>query len=160
MLTSLVKKVNRISEHFLNLLLTAMVVVVFAQVIFRFVLKAPLPWSEEVARYTMVWITFLGAALAIEKWAHPRVEVFVNLLPVKIRIPVHILAILLSCVFYAIIAYYGAMFVTSSIMQPSAVMRIPMGYVYVVIPVSGLLLVLNSLVEIQMLLKAKREGGR
>lgn len=160
MLTSITKKVNGIFDHFLNILLAVMVVVVFAQVIFRFVLEAPLPWSEEVARYTMVWITFLGAALAIEKLAHPKVEVFVNLLPIRIRVPVHILAILLSCVFYLIIVYYGSQFVTSSIMQPSAVMRIPMGYVYTVIPVSGLLLILNSLSEIQLLIRAKREVDR
>lgn len=156
MLTSVIRKSNRVVENFLNLLLIVMVVVVFAQVIFRFVLEQPLPWSEEVARYIMVWIAFLGAALAIEKRAHPLVEVFVNLLPVKVRIPVHILAVGLSCIFYTIILYYGLMFVTSSMTQPSAVMRIPMGCVYVVIPLSGLMLFLNSLIEVQKLLSGRR----
>lgn len=158
MLASVVKKVNRVSEHILNLLLTIMVVVVFVQVIFRFILMMPLSWSEEVARYIMIWTTFLGAALAVEKKAHPFVEVFTNTLPLTIRVPVHILIICLSCVFYAILVFYGAMFVSSSMMQPSAAMQIPMGYVYIIIPFGGIMLILNSMVEIQARWKERRGG--
>jgi len=158
MFASVVKRVNRVSEHFLNILLVVMVVVVFLQVIFRFLLTVPLSWSEEVARYVMVWTTFLGAALAVEKKAHPYVEVLVNLLPLVIRVPMNILIICISCIFYAILVFYGTMFVTTSVMQPSAALEIPMGYVYIVIPVGGILLILNSLVEIQNVWK-KRRGG-
>jgi TRAP-type C4-dicarboxylate transport system permease small subunit len=158
MLTIMVKKMNRVSEHFLNILMAIMVLVVFIQIIFRFLLTIPLSWSEEVARYIMVWTTFLGAALAVEKKAHPFIEVFVNLLPLEIKVPVNILIICLSCVFYAILVFYGAMFVTSSVMQPSAAMEIPMGYVYIIIPVGGIMLILNSLVQIQAVWK-KRKGG-
>jgi TRAP-type C4-dicarboxylate transport system permease small subunit len=158
MLATLVKRVNKVSEHFLNILLIIMVVVVFLQVIFRFLITIPLSWSEEVSRYIMVWTTFLGAALAVEKKAHPYVEVLVNLLPLTIRIPMNILIICLCCVFYAILVFYGTMFVTTSVMQPSAALEIPMGYVYIVIPVGGILLILNSLAEMQAVWK-KREGG-
>ena len=156
MFASVIKKANGIVENFSGSLLAVMVIVVFAQVIFRFVLEKPLPWSEEVARYIMVWITFLGAALAVKKMAHPQVEVFVDFLPRKIRFSVYIVAMALSCIFYTVIVYYGSMFVTSSMMQPSAVMRIPMGLVYMVIPISGLLLILNSLAQIQNFNSDKR----
>ncbi|MDW7675966.1 MAG: TRAP transporter small permease [Bacillota bacterium] len=152
MIASRIHKINNAFKYFLNFILASMVLVVFAQVIFRFVLSKPLPWSEEISRYMMVWITFLGAALAIEKKAHALVEFFVDLLPEKLRVIVKVIAIILSCVFYGIIAFYGWNFLSSSLTQFSAVLQLPMAYVYIVIPLSGILLILNSLAELEKLI--------
>lgn len=153
MLGTVTRAINKVITRFANLLLITMALAVFAQVVFRFILKQPLAWSEEISRYLMIWLTFLGATLAIEKKAHPRVEIFVELLPRRIKQVVHVLVILLSSIFYSLLVYYGAEFMAKSLDQLSPAMGFPMGFVYLVIPVSGLLLILNSLAEIERILK-------
>lgn len=53
---------NHLEEYILVLLLIAEVIVVFAQVVTRYVFKYPLPWSEEIARYMFIWMVWVGAA--------------------------------------------------------------------------------------------------
>jgi TRAP-type C4-dicarboxylate transport system permease small subunit len=52
----------------------ALSVIVFLQVVFRFVLRLPAPWSEEMARYLLVTMTFIGAAIAVRYQSHLLVE--------------------------------------------------------------------------------------
>jgi len=155
-----VSKMNSFFRAFLNSLLVVMVVVVFTQVFFRFVVERPLPWSEEVARYIMVWLTFLGAALAVEKRAHAVVEMFVKWFPRPVRVGMALLAMAASCLFYGLMTYYGARLITHSMTQFSPVLQLPMGYVYVVIPLSGVMLLLNTLVQAhELLVNRKGEGN-
>ena len=58
-----------------------MSVVVFVQVVFRFIVKSSLPWSEELSRYLQVYITFFGTAYGIQTGAHLGIEAFTHLLP-------------------------------------------------------------------------------
>jgi TRAP-type C4-dicarboxylate transport system permease small subunit len=62
-----------------------MTVVVILQVICRYVVKNPLAWTEEVARYLMVWMAFIGASCVIKKWDNIYVDFFINLLKQKPR---------------------------------------------------------------------------
>lgn len=59
-------------------LLATIVAVIFAQVVFRYVLSAPLIWSEEIARLCFVWLTFLGAAILAHRGEHIAVALFGN----------------------------------------------------------------------------------
>ena len=71
-------RVNALAEYAVCALLAVMVVVVFLQVIFRFIIRSSLPWSEELSRYVMVWIVFLGASIGIKRKSHIGVEVVVD----------------------------------------------------------------------------------
>lgn len=146
--------INHLTRLFSNFGLIILIIIVFSQVFSRYVLQFSLPWSEELARYLMVWLTFLGAALAVTKDAHPRVIAFVNLLPAKARKPVLLASFLVSGLFYALLVYYGCIYSLSNLAQPSPVLRIPMGYVFTVIPISGLLLFLNNFVIMIQLIKS------
>ena len=153
MLSTAARTINKVISRFTNLLLIIMTLAVFAQVIFRFVLEQPLAWSEELSRYLMIWITFLGASLAIEKKAHPIIEVAVGVLPGRIRQVVQVIAILSSCVFYTLLVYFGSQFAVRSFYQLTPAMGLPIGYVYLIIPISGFLLLLSSFAEIEKILK-------
>ena len=59
-------------------LMGAMGVIAFMAVFYRFVLHDPITWSEEAARYMMVWVTFLGAGYAMGKGRHIGVTMFVE----------------------------------------------------------------------------------
>ncbi len=80
-LRKMLDRVNSLAEYAVCALLAVMVVVVFLQVIFRFVIRSSLPWSEELARYLMVWIVFLGASIGVKRKSHIGVEAVVALLP-------------------------------------------------------------------------------
>lgn len=54
--------------------IAVMSVVVFVQVVFRFIVKSSLPWSEELSRYLQVYITFFGTAYGIQTGAHLGIE--------------------------------------------------------------------------------------
>ena len=130
---------------------------VFGQVLFRFIINQPLAWSEELAIYCLVWLTFLGAAYAMSLKAHIGVEFFTDLFPRSIQKVFFALASIASIAFYIIMIVQGYDLVRQSMAQLSPVMRIPMGWVYAVIPLSGLFLIINL---IHLFTKEMKTGGK
>lgn len=63
-----------IEEHTISVALMVMVASIFLQVVYRYVLSQTLIWSEELSRYLMIFLTFIGAALGIERETHIRVS--------------------------------------------------------------------------------------
>lgn len=81
-LMKLLKILNaRLEEVFLVVLLTVAVIIVAMQVITRYWLKMPLPWSEELARYLFIWMTWVGASFAAKERKHINIDVIFHLLP-------------------------------------------------------------------------------
>lgn len=117
--------------------LIAMSIIVFIQVVFRFVIKSSLPWSEEASRYLLVWTAFLGGAYGVRQGAHIGVEAFMLLFPKNIQKVVAMLVTVASMVICAIICYYGCIIVGKQLDggQLSPAMRIQMGYMYAAIPI-------------------------
>ncbi|TWT05206.1 TRAP transporter small permease [Planococcus sp. CPCC 101016] len=130
-------------KHVLNLLMALLVTVVFLQVIFRFILNSPLAWTEELARYSLIWLTFLGAAYAMSLKAHIGMEFFVNLFGVSIRKILYIIATFASLIFFLLMVIEGYDLAMQGMSQTSPVLRIPMGMIYMIIPVSGIVLIIN-----------------
>lgn len=134
---------NLILKHVLNLVFAVLTTAVFTQVIFRFVLKKPLAWTEELAIYCLVWLTFLGAAYALSQRAHIGVDFFTQLFPLVVRKIIYTVATFISLVFYIIMVTYGYRLMIQGFAQTSSVFKIPMGAVYSVIPLSGIILIIN-----------------
>ncbi|HZW68347.1 MAG TPA: TRAP transporter small permease [Pseudogracilibacillus sp.] len=134
---------NLILKHVLNLVFAVLTTAVFTQVIFRFVLKKPLAWTEELAIYCLVWLTFLGAAYALSQRAHIGVDFFIQLFPLAVRKVIYTVATFISLVFYLIMVSYGYRLMIQGFAQTSSVFKIPMGAVYSVIPISGIILIIN-----------------
>lgn len=82
---------NKLEEYFLVYTMILMVIIVFVQVIFRYILNNSLSWSEELVRYIFIWQVWLGASLGMRINEHIRVDMFVKLLP---NVPQKILGIL------------------------------------------------------------------
>lgn len=144
-------------KHFLNVILAVLTISVFGQVLFRFIIKQSLAWSEELAIYCLVWLTFLGAAYAMSLKAHIGVDFFTDLFPLRVRKIFFTLASIASIIFYLIMIVQGYDLVKQSMAQLSPVMRIPMGWVYAVIPISGLFLIINL---IYLFTKEIKAGGK
>ena len=117
-----------------------MTIMVFLQVIFRYVLGEALSFSEELARYMFVWSVAMGTALALKKRSHIGVEVFVELIPVRFQNLMVLITSLLSLLFFGLLIWYGFVMVGATMDQESAALLLPMGYVYLAIPLSGIVL--------------------
>lgn len=139
----LINYINLLLKYLLFLLMIVLIISVFSQVLFRFVLNQPLAWTEELARYILVFLTFLGAAYAMSLKAHVGVEFFVHKLPPSMQKLALILATLVSIAFFIILIQKGYIMMVKSMTQLSPVLKIPMGTVYAVIPISGIILIIN-----------------
>jgi len=153
-------RVNRFVEYFVSFLLVLMVVVVFLQVIFRFVIKSSLPWSEEMARYILVWISFLGASIGVKRQAHIGVEAVTNLLPFKTKNVVAAAANAFASIFFIIMIIWGYKLVGIVSRQVSPAMEISMGIPYSAIFFSGILMFAYSIYNFSVIAKRMREGTR
>ncbi|MDE5415168.1 TRAP transporter small permease [Alkalihalobacterium chitinilyticum] len=140
-----INSINLTVNYLLIAIFIVLIVAVFCQVLFRFVINQPLAWTEELSRYSLVWVTFLGAAHAMGTKSHIGMSALVDKSPLLLRRFLIVVAALVSLGFFFIMIQQGFNLVGRSMTQLSAVLRIPMGYVYLVIPISGILLAINLL---------------
>ncbi len=113
-----------------------MVCVTLAQVIFRYVIAAPLPWSEELARYCFVWIVFLGGAVGLSRGIHLGVDLLVNRLPTPMRRSADVLTNLLIAAFAVVVIYASYPVINMNMLQRSPALGVQMSYIYIAIPIS------------------------
>ncbi len=160
--------VKKALDKFLETLVAASMAVltidVTWQVITRFILKNPSNWTEELATNLMIWVGLLGAAVALNYKAHLGIDYFVAKLPEKKRLFTEIfvyLSVALFSIFVMILGGMRLVAVTFMFGQVSPALGMPMGYVYLAIPVSGFFLAVYSIeFLVETLLKLKRIIGR
>lgn len=135
--------VEKVLEWTLVVLMAVMVVNVLWQVATRFLLRDPSSYTEEVARYLLVWVGLLGASYAAGKRIHLSIDLLPERLEGRRR---HLLLLFVeACIFtfaMLVLVIGGASLVrlTLSLGQTSAALRVPLGYVYLVLPLSGLIM--------------------
>jgi TRAP-type C4-dicarboxylate transport system permease small subunit len=122
----------------------AMFVVVLAQVVFRYVLSHPLPWSEELARYLMIWVACLAASEAYARGNHVGVTLIVNAVRPRLRKIMILIIHLAVCVLMGVVVYQG--FILSYMVgdQRSPAMELPMTWPYMAVPVGGGLIFIQA----------------
>jgi len=140
-----IKIMDWISYALLIVFSSAMVISTFLQVIFRYLFNHPLFWSEELSRYCFVWIVFVGAAIAMKQGAHIGVDYFVMKLPSRFKNFLRIVINILIISFLVIIIKQSIFVVIVNMSQYSPAIRIPMGLIYLAIPV-GLSLMLGYVI--------------
>ena len=131
------KFLDNFEETFSSILLGAMVILIFLQIVFRFLLNLPLRWTEESARYAMIILIYLSACSGVKKEKHIRIEAIHNVLPKKIAFIYWLISNIIWFAFNLALIIYGvemASFIYST-GQVSPVLHIPMGLLYMVIPV-------------------------
>lgn len=111
--------------------------IVLVQVVSRF-FDVSLPATEELARLLIVWLTFLGSALAIHEKMHLGVRYFVNLASERYQRIIDTFIYALVAVLLAILVFYGFSLSMTAMTTASATMRLPMAVFYLAIPVSSL----------------------
>ncbi|WP_084032014.1 TRAP transporter small permease [Desulfonatronum lacustre] len=124
--------------------MATMLVVITLQIVFRVFFQA-LPWSEELSRYLLVWTTFLGATMAYRRGVHIAVTFLVNSLPALLGRMVRIVGILASLIFFGTALFYAVRYMQLQSFQVTASLRLPMPYVYAVMPAAFGVMILHGL---------------
>ncbi len=123
-------------------LVTALAVIVFLQVFNRFVLKAPLAWSEDLAMLLFQWVAFLGAARGVKRWRHFGIELVVRTFPEKIRRGIELLVPVIMAVVALTMIWHGITLIQVNLNRTYSTMDLSYLWAYLPIPVSGALMVL------------------
>jgi len=121
-------------------LMFLMALVISAQVFSRYIMSSPLIWSEELGRYTFVWITFIGMAIGVRKGSHVALDILVMKLKgvnKKVLIAFNNLFLLFLS---SSLIYSGIKLFELGARQTSPTLKLPMEYVYIVIPISGVIM--------------------
>jgi TRAP-type C4-dicarboxylate transport system permease small subunit len=143
MLDRVKKRTDKLLEMALIILMGANVINVLWQVFTRFVLKDPSSFTEELARFLLIWVGLLGASYAASKKMHLAIDVALQTLKDKKKIAVEIIIqtfIFLFSFFVMVVGGLRLVAITLTLNQISAALRIKLGYVYLVLPLSGLLI--------------------
>lgn len=137
------KRIDRLLEGILVVLMAANVINVLWQVFTRFILKDPSSFTEELARYLLIWVGLLGAAYASGRKMHLAIDIILENLKKKAKKIAELTIQAFVFLFALLVMVIGGIrlvIITLTLNQISAALRIKLGYVYLVIPLSGLLI--------------------
>lgn len=145
---SIMDKINFVLKVLIGSLTAAALVVMFWQIVSRYVFNAPLSWSDEFVRYALVWITFVGAGLAMRYSKLIKLDLIFNLFKIKgnMKIVIQSIAHILSIVFCLIILRYSVDLLQVVSTQTSSSMKLPMTIPYFAIPFGTFIMMLNIIV--------------
>ncbi|MEX0291428.1 MAG: TRAP transporter small permease [Flavobacteriaceae bacterium] len=144
-------KIDRILAKVLVFIMAVMVLNVLWQVISRFLLGSPSSFTDELARYLMIWIGILGAAYVSGQNKHVAIDILPSRLREKNRLRLKLLVrilIILFCLFAMVIGGSRLVYITHALEQYSPALQMPLSVVYLVIPLSGLLIIYYKLSDI------------
>ena len=159
MLARLGNVMNRTAEVVCAAMVLTMTLIVATQVICRYLLGASLTWSEEVSRYLMIWITFLGASTAFKRSMHTGFDAVLRALAPGARRAARLVTLVAIVTFLVVVGIKGMQLALFNMAQRSPAMRLPMGTVYLAIP-TGCLLMLVYAVDQLIHLVRKHSDGR
>lgn len=140
--------VDRTIATFSVLVMIALVLCVVWQVFSRYVLNQPSTLTDELARFLMIWVGLLGASYTVGAQRHLAIDFLAMMLPDNKKPLLGILINALILLFSGTVIVNGGLKLiekTLATTQLSAALQIPMGYVYIVLPLSGAIMMFYSL---------------
>jgi len=140
----MLRPIRRSVEITIVTLFGVLTAAVFAQVIARYVFNHPPAWTEELARFCQVWVILLSASVCLRKGSHLAVDYLGPALNPRVRRSVAFVLGLLITLYSAVVVIWGIQLLVIGMGQTSPAMRLNMGLVYLVFPIAGGLMVLES----------------
>jgi TRAP-type C4-dicarboxylate transport system permease small subunit len=148
---------TRVCEIGIMILMTCMTIVVLYGVVGRYILHRTVVWTEELARYLMIWTAYLGGGLAFYQGAHVGVTFIIDKLPFKIRKFILLLDNLVIGWFCYLVVRHGYTIVKRVHRQFAPSLRVPMSWAYTAVFIGGIIFLVYLLYASLELLTAKEE---
>ncbi len=145
------KTLDKALGWFLIVLMAVLVINVLWQVFTRFVLDNPSSFTDELARYLLIWVGLIGAAFVAGQKMHLAIDLLPTKLTGKSKIYLDIfieICIALFSLLVMIIGGVNLVAITLRLHQTSAALGIPLGYVYLSIPISGIIIIVYTVLII------------
>lgn len=146
------KFLETVTAYLAAFLMAALSIIVFLGVFSRYVLQDPWQWTEEAARLSFIWVVFLGAGVGVRRGLHFRFTLLLDSVGPAVRKPLEVLSNLWVIFFSGVLILKGFSFTMLNMAQLTPTMMIPWGYIYIAIPLNGVLMVLYSLDHILKLM--------
>ena len=137
--------VNLVVETIIGINMIILTVIVFAQVFYRYVLRNPIPWSSEVARYLFIAIVFFGLSSAYRKGEHIGFTVILNYVSQKMSAMILIFIDLSVLLLMTVLLLYGYEAVELASRQISPGIGIRMSVPYALVPIGSSLVIIQSI---------------
>jgi len=153
---------DKVEELILILLMTIMTVSIVIQVFSRTILSISLSWTEEISRFILVWVTYVGASLGVKRGAHIGVEAFSMLLPKKVRQFVEYIVLVL-CIIFTFVVFKESLVILQTQMftgQKSAAIELPMWIPYLGVTVGTFLMTLRFIEQFYYQIRDNKLGGK
>jgi TRAP-type C4-dicarboxylate transport system permease small subunit len=147
---------NEFSKAILFILISSMTVIVFSQVVLRYIFNESLVWSEEVARYAFIWASFIGASIASKRATHIGVRIFIEMFPYKIKKKFEILINIFILIFLVVVLYSSIQITVRAWHQWTAVLELRMTYPYLALPLGILFMIIHHLDRMIEMIKFKK----
>lgn len=144
----MITTINRIAETILVTVFVIMTVSVIWQVMSRYLFNISASWTEELSRYCLMWLAMLGAAYITGKREHIEIDVLFEKLSLKNQQRLEYFIEILIIIFAVTVMVIGGgylMYMTFYLEQKSPALQVPLGYIYSILPLSGLLIVMYTL---------------
>ena len=129
----------------LIVLMGVMATLVFANVVGRYAFNASIVWVEEITRYMMVWVGFLGSGLVLRFGAHIAVDTFQDLLSASAARALRVAIVVLLAALFAWMTWLGIRYVGFAWDQTTPILQWRMGYVYLAVPIGSALMLVHLL---------------
>ena len=142
------RTLDRCLEALVALVMAVLVLDVSWQVFTRFVLKDPSTWTDELATFLLIWVSLLGAAVALKRGAHLGMDYFVERMSPGRRLYVAVFVYLCTSLFsLCVMTVGGATLVARKLQlqETSPALGLDLGYVYLALPISGFFLTIYSI---------------
>jgi TRAP-type C4-dicarboxylate transport system permease small subunit len=130
-------RLSSVIAYLAGVIILAMVALMFASVVMRYVLNNPLTWSDQLSTWMFVWTTYLGMTVAYRHGIHIRVDVLTRRLPTRTGLVVDCLIDVLVGVFLVVFIYYGQKIAVQALNQVYGSLELPPSIIYAAAPVSG-----------------------
>jgi TRAP-type C4-dicarboxylate transport system permease small subunit len=149
------RAINAVAEKILLVIGTAICIILFAQVVFRYA-GASLGWSEEISRHLLVAITFLGGTVAYKRASFIGLKGFGHRLgpAVQQAIVVGLQVLTLAC--FGLIAWFGAAYTVKAAEHTSSSLQYPMAIPFSIIPAASVVFVIHVLADIASAFERKK----
>jgi len=141
--TRVVEKVDLWAKRVCIVISGAVFLLAMAQILFRYVFKISAPWTEEAARYIMIWMALLAAGLAFKNGEHFNIDFLTSRLSPRLQAALSLSMSLISGLFILCIILWGALFAKMGFFTIAPGLQISMFLPYLAVPVSGVIMLLN-----------------
>ncbi|MEI3607487.1 TRAP transporter small permease [Pseudogracilibacillus sp. SE30717A] len=136
-------------EAFVGISMMAVTLLLFVNIVLRFFFSAGISWTEELVRYTIIWITFIGASICFRRGIHVGIDVLIDYLPEKGKKILSLIINIMAIALMICLIKYGSDLVMFSMNsgQLTPALQIKMFWVYLAIPIGALLSLIHLVIQ-------------